>query len=268
MSATTLAGIREVPGLDGYLDALEERLARTVASHPGLVAAVGNEALAAGGKRLRPALERARTDPDWEVRVYASEALERVQSGEAQLVVGTHALIEDPVEFRKLGLVVIDEQHRFGVLQRKRLREKGASPDVLVMTATPIPRTLAMSLEGLRDFSVIATAPQRRLSIKTFVSSYSQGVIREAREETGVLIEPGDLVFSHVIHHRNPLGQARIGFFFTTTRWQGEPVNRESHKCAGLYWVDPGCPPANTVPYTAAALAAITREAAFSLDGW
>jgi 8-oxo-dGTP pyrophosphatase MutT (NUDIX family) len=98
--------------------------------------------------------------------------------------------------------------------------------------------------------------------------SVVQGVIREAREETGVLIEPGDLAFSHVIHHRNPLGQARIGFFFSTTRWQGEPVNREPHKCAGLCWADPGCPPANTVPYTAAALAAITREAAFSLDGW
>lgn len=64
-------------------------------------------------------------------------------------------------------------------------------------------------------------------------------MIREAREETGVLIEPGDLVFRHIIHHRNPLGQARIGFFFfffTTTRWQGKPANTEPHKCAGLHW--------------------------------
>ncbi|PZS09138.1 MAG: DNA mismatch repair protein MutT [Solirubrobacterales bacterium] len=98
--------------------------------------------------------------------------------------------------------------------------------------------------------------------------SVVQGVIREAREETGVLIDPADLAFSHVIHHRNPLGQARIGFFFTTTRWEGEPVNREPHKCAGLYWVDSARPPVNTVPYTAAALAAITRGASFSLDGW
>jgi 8-oxo-dGTP pyrophosphatase MutT (NUDIX family) len=98
--------------------------------------------------------------------------------------------------------------------------------------------------------------------------SVVQGVIREAREETGVRIDPADLAFSHVIHHRNPLGQARIGFFFTTTRWAGEPVNREPHKCAGLYWVDPARPPVNTVPYTAAALAAITRGAPFSLDGW
>ena len=98
--------------------------------------------------------------------------------------------------------------------------------------------------------------------------SVVQGVVREAREETGVLIEPGDLAFKHVIHHRNPLGQARIGFFFATSRWQGEPVNTEPHKCAGLHWVDPGRPPANTVPYTAAALAAITRGAPFSLNGW
>jgi len=98
--------------------------------------------------------------------------------------------------------------------------------------------------------------------------SVVQGVIREACEEVGVRIDPADLAFSHVIHHRNPLGQARIGFFFTTTRWQDEPANTEPHKCAGLYWADPSRPPANTVPYTAAALAAITRGAPFSLDGW
>jgi 8-oxo-dGTP diphosphatase len=98
--------------------------------------------------------------------------------------------------------------------------------------------------------------------------SVVQGGIREAREEVGVLIDPADLTFSHVVHHRNPRGQARIGFFFTADRWQGEPVNREPHKCAGLYWADPAQPPANTVPYTAAALAAITQGAPFSLDGW
>jgi 8-oxo-dGTP pyrophosphatase MutT (NUDIX family) len=98
--------------------------------------------------------------------------------------------------------------------------------------------------------------------------SVVQGGIREACEEVGVLIDPADLTFSHVVHHRNPQGQARIGFFFTAARWQGEPVNREPHKCAGLYWADPARPPANTVPYTAAALAAITEGAPFSLDGW
>jgi 8-oxo-dGTP pyrophosphatase MutT (NUDIX family) len=98
--------------------------------------------------------------------------------------------------------------------------------------------------------------------------SVVQGAIREAREETGVCIDPADLAFSHVVHHRNPEGQARIGFFFTATRWEGEPVNREPQKCAGLQWADPVRPPANTVPYTAAALTSITREAPFCLDGW
>ncbi len=90
------------------------------------------------------------------------QALERVASGEAQLVAGTHALIEEPVAFHKLGLAIIDEQHRFGVLQRKRLREKGAAPDALVMTATPIPRTLALTLYGDLDLSVIDQMPPGR----------------------------------------------------------------------------------------------------------
>jgi 8-oxo-dGTP pyrophosphatase MutT (NUDIX family) len=94
------------------------------------------------------------------------------------------------------------------------------------------------------------------------------GAIREAREETGVLIDPGDLAFGHVVHHRNPHGQGRIGFFFTATRWRGEPVNLEPRKCAGLHWVDPHRPPASTVPYTAAALTQIGQCIPFSLDGW
>jgi 8-oxo-dGTP pyrophosphatase MutT (NUDIX family) len=68
-------------------------------------------------------------------------------------------------------------------------------------------------------------------------------VIREAHEEAGVLIDPADLAFSHAVHHRNPEGQPRIGFFFTATRWQGEPVNREPHECAGLHWADPARAP-------------------------
>jgi 8-oxo-dGTP diphosphatase len=76
------------------------------------------------------------------------------------------------------------------------------------------------------------------------------GVIREAREEVGVLLDPVNLTFSHVVHHRNPLGQARIGFFFTAMRWQGEPANREPHKCAGLHWVLRGSP--DVVPCCAA----------------
>ncbi len=98
-------------------------------------------------------------------------ALERIRSGEAQLVVGTHALLEPQVEFQRLGLVVVDEQHRFGVLQRKELMEKGSAPDVLVMTATPIPRTLSLTLYGDLDISVIDEMPPGRVPIVTRVSS-------------------------------------------------------------------------------------------------
>jgi ATP-dependent DNA helicase RecG len=100
---------------------------------------------------------------------------ERVESGEAQFVVGTHALIEDPVQFKRLGLVIVDEQHRFGVLQRKRLIEKGiAPPHVLVMTATPIPRTLALTLYGDLDLSVIDEMPPGRTPIETSWKSADQ----------------------------------------------------------------------------------------------
>jgi 8-oxo-dGTP pyrophosphatase MutT (NUDIX family) len=92
--------------------------------------------------------------------------------------------------------------------------------------------------------------------------------VREAREEVGVLIDPGDLTFTHVVHHRSPGGEGRIGMFFTAHRWHGEPVNAEPHKCAGLLWVDPRDPPAHTVPYTAVALANIAAGRPFALDGW
>ena len=109
-----------------------------------------------------------------------AQALKDLAEGKLDIVIGTHKLIQKDVKFHNLGLVILDEEHRFGVQQKERLKALRAEVDVLTLTATPIPRTLAMSLEGLRDFSVIATAPQRRLSIKTFVSSFSQGVIREA----------------------------------------------------------------------------------------
>ena len=98
-------------------------------------------------------------------------ALERVRTGEAKLVVGTHALLEPQVEFNRLGFVIVDEQHRFGVLQRKELMEKGKAPDVLVMTATPIPRTLSLTLYGDLDISVIDEMPPGRVPIVTRVSS-------------------------------------------------------------------------------------------------
>ena len=100
--------------------------------------------------------------------------------GTVDIVVGTHALISDKVQFKRLGLLVIDEEHRFGVRHKEAIKAMRAEVDVLTLTATPIPRTLGMALEGLRDLSVIATAPQRRLAIKTFVRSETSGTIREA----------------------------------------------------------------------------------------
>jgi ATP-dependent DNA helicase RecG len=102
-------------------------------------------------------------------------AIERIRSGEAQLTVGTHALIEDHVQFAKLGFVAIDEQHRFGVLQRKRLMDKAAShghaPHVLVLTATPIPRTLSLTLYGDLDISILDELPPGRTPIETHLTS-------------------------------------------------------------------------------------------------
>ncbi len=108
-------------------------------------------------------------------RAAARKAIrEQVTSGTAQVVIGTHAIIQQGVTFAKLGLVVVDEQHRFGVLQRKTLIEKGYKPDVLVLTATPIPRTLAMTVYGDLDVSVIDQMPPGRKPVRTFLLSDSQ----------------------------------------------------------------------------------------------
>ena len=99
---------------------------------------------------------------------YKKDALEQIRNGQIDLVIGTHALIEETVQFKKLGLVVIDEQHKFGVIQRLKLKEKGFSPDVLIMTATPIPRTLSITLFGDLDISILDEMPPGRTPIKTF----------------------------------------------------------------------------------------------------
>jgi transcription-repair coupling factor (superfamily II helicase) len=109
-----------------------------------------------------------------------AQALRDLSEGRIDIIIGTHRLIQKDVVFSNLGLVIIDEEHRFGVRQKERLKQLRSEVDVLTLTATPIPRTLAMSLEGIRDFSVIATAPQRRLAVKTFVRPYANGLIREA----------------------------------------------------------------------------------------
>ncbi|MBT2430542.1 NUDIX domain-containing protein [Streptomyces sp. ISL-112] len=94
------------------------------------------------------------------------------------------------------------------------------------------------------------------------------GAIREAAEEVGVELNEAALDFVHVVHHRNGDEEARIGFFFLADNWQGQPINREPHKCAQILWAAPTDPPANTVPYTAAALAQIAKQQPFSLDDW
>ena len=107
-------------------------------------------------------------------------AIKGIADGSVDIVVGTHKLLSESTKFKDLGLLIIDEEHRFGVRHKEAMKALRAEVDVLTLTATPIPRTMGMALEGLRDLSVIATAPQRRLAIKTFVRNEGTGVIREA----------------------------------------------------------------------------------------
>jgi transcription-repair coupling factor (superfamily II helicase) len=132
----------------------------------------------------------ARLSNEWPVKIAelsrfrsakeTSAALKGLTDGSIDIVIGTHKLLSKETKFARLGLVIIDEEHRFGVRQKEQLKAMRAEVDVLTLTATPIPRTLAMSLEGLRDFSIIATAPQKRLAIKTFVRREGNSIIREA----------------------------------------------------------------------------------------
>ncbi len=127
---------------------------------------------------------------DWPVRIVElsrfrsakeiAAAIQGLNDGRVDIVIGTHKVLSKDVKFNRLGLVVIDEEHRFGVRQKEALKALRAEVDILTLTATPIPRTLGMSLEGIRDFSVIATAPQKRLAIKTFVRREDGSTIREA----------------------------------------------------------------------------------------
>ena len=127
---------------------------------------------------------------DWPVRVVelsrfrsakeVSQAIAGITDGTVDIIIGTHKILSKDVKFKRLGLIIIDEEHRFGVRQKEALKALRAEVDVLTLTATPIPRTLSMSLEGIRDFSVIATAPQKRLAIKTFVRREDNSSIREA----------------------------------------------------------------------------------------
>jgi len=127
---------------------------------------------------------------DWPVKVellsrfragaQAKATLEGLAHGKVDIVIGTHRLLQSGVRFKDLGLLVIDEEHRFGVRDKERLKQMRAEVDVLTLTATPIPRTLNLALGGLRDLSLIATPPAARLSIKTFVSEWNAPMVREA----------------------------------------------------------------------------------------
>ncbi len=106
--------------------------------------------------------------------------LDKLERGAADIVIGTHKLLQKDIKFKNLGLLIIDEEHRFGVQQKERLKALRAQVDILTMTATPIPRTLNMAMNGIRDLSIIATPPARRLSVKTFVRRKEKGLVKEA----------------------------------------------------------------------------------------
>lgn len=165
---------------------------------------------------------------DWPVKIAelsrfrsgkeVAATLKGLEEGTVDIVIGTHKVLSKDVHFKRLGLVIIDEEHRFGVRQKEALKALRSEVDILTLTATPIPRTLSMSLEGIRDFSVIATAPQKRLAIKTFVRREDNSTIREAvlRE----LKRGGQVYFLHnevdTIYNRKArleelIPEARIG---------------------------------------------------------
>jgi len=109
-----------------------------------------------------------------------SKAQESIENGKADIVIGTHKLLQGDIHFKNLGLVIIDEEHRFGVGQKEKLKALRAEVDMLNLTATPIPRTLNMAMGHLRDLSIIATPPARRLSVKTFVRQRDEATVKEA----------------------------------------------------------------------------------------
>src|SRR5262249_27072893 len=136
-------------------------------------------------------LSRFRTEKE------QAQVIEGLKQGTVDICIGTHRLVQKDVEFKDLGLVIIDEEQRFGVAHKERLKQLRTEVDVLTLTATPIPRTLHMSLTGVRDLSVMETPPEDRLAIRTYVNVYDEGLIREVilRE-----IDRGGQVF--FVHNR------------------------------------------------------------------
>lgn len=142
---------------------------------------------------------------DWPVRIEVlsrfgsnkthTKNIEDLAEGKVDIVVGTHKLLQENVQFKDLGLMVVDEEHRFGVRDKERIKALRADVDMLTVTATPIPRTLNMAFSGMRDLSIIATPPARRLAVKTFVQEHTEASIKEAilRE----LLRGGQVYFLH-----------------------------------------------------------------------
>ncbi|WP_445144146.1 transcription-repair coupling factor [Dyella sp. Tek66A03] len=142
---------------------------------------------------------------DWPVRVdvlsrfkstkEVNDALKRLADGQIDVIIGTHKLLQPDIKFKSLGLVVVDEEQRFGVRQKEQLKKLRAEVDLLTMTATPIPRTLNMAMSGLRDLSLIATPPAHRLAVRTFIAAWEPALIREAFQRE--LQRGGQVYFLH-----------------------------------------------------------------------
>lgn len=142
---------------------------------------------------------------DWPVRIdmmsrFASrkeqnESVRDLDDGKVDIIIGTHRLLQDDIRFKRLGLVIIDEEHRFGVRQKEKIKALRAEVDILTLTATPIPRTLNMAVSELRDLSIIATPPSRRLAIKTFVYDWKDSVVQEAMQRE--IQRGGQVYFLH-----------------------------------------------------------------------
>ena len=142
---------------------------------------------------------------DWPVKVdvlsrfkstkEVNEALKRLADGQIDVIVGTHKLLQPDIRFKNLGLVIVDEEQRFGVRQKEQLKKLRAEVDLLTMTATPIPRTLNMAMSGLRDLSLITTPPAHRMAVRTFISAWDPATIREAFQRE--LQRGGQVYFLH-----------------------------------------------------------------------
>jgi transcription-repair coupling factor (superfamily II helicase) len=142
---------------------------------------------------------------DWPVRTellsrfrsakQQTETLKALAEGKVDILIGTHKLLQDGIQFKQLGLVVIDEEHRFGVRHKERLKALRTEVDILTLTATPIPRTLNLAMAGMRDLSIIATPPAGRLAVKTFVGQWNPATIREACQRE--LKRGGQIYFLH-----------------------------------------------------------------------